>query len=314
MSNKKYYPDVDPNPDFAKISKKVLAFWEQDSTFQKSIDNRPKNIDGKDNEFIFFDGPPFANGLPHYGHLLTGFVKDIVARFQTIKGRRVERRFGWDCLGLPAEMGAEKELGVSGRKQIEEYGIDKFNDVCRKSVLKYTSEWQDYVTAQARWVDFENSYKTMDLSYMESSIWAFKKLYEKGLVYESKRVMPYSWACQTPLSNFETRMDDSYRKRADKAITVKFKLKTKPKSLNTKGDLYILAWTTTPWTLPSNLALAIGKDINYACITLSKDESVILAESAIEKYKKILKLDEKLEYKTIKLFNCAICKNAKKNI
>jgi len=300
MSNKKYYPDVDPNPDFAKISKKVLDFWEKDSTFQKSIDNRPKNIDGKDNEFIFFDGPPFANGLPHYGHLLTGFVKDIVARFQTIKGRRVERRFGWDCHGLPAEMGAEKELGVSGRKQIEEYGIDKFNSVCRKSVLKYTSEWQDYVTSQARWVDFENSYKTMDLSYMESSIWAFKQLFEKGLVYESKRVMPYSWACQTPLSNFETRMDDSYRKRADKAVTVKFKLKTKPKSLNNEGDLYILAWTTTPWTLPSNLALAIGKDINYACITLNNNESVVLAESAIEKYKKILKIGDDIKYKTVK--------------
>src|SRR3989344_4102775 len=211
----KNYPDTTSNPDFAKISKKILSFWDKNATFQKSINSR-----SKDNEFVFFDGPPFANGLPHYGHLLTGFAKDIIARYQTFKGKRVERRFGWDCHGLPAEMETEKELGISGRKAIENYGIDKFNKVCRTSVLKYTEEWKDYVTQQARWVDFKNDYKTMDTNYMESTIWAFKELYKKGLIYESKRVMPYSWACQTPLSNLETRMDDCYRERADKSVTV----------------------------------------------------------------------------------------------
>lgn len=301
MTEKKYYPEVTSSPDFAKMNKRILEFWKKESTFQKSIDNRPKEIDGKDNEFIFFDGPPFANGLPHFGHVLTGFVKDIVARYQTIKGKRVERRFGWDCHGLPAEMEAEKELGVSGRKQIEDYGVAKFNDVCRKSVLKYTSEWQDYVTSQARWVDFENDYKTMDTKYMESTIWALKQLYEKGLVYESKRVMPYSWACQTPLSNFETRMDNSYRERADKAITVKLKLKSKPKNIDVDAkDYYVLAWTTTPWTLPSNLALAVGKDVSYACVKKG-NQCLILASSGLAKYKKILDLDEDLSiYPTIK--------------
>ncbi|MCX5737252.1 MAG: class I tRNA ligase family protein, partial [Proteobacteria bacterium] len=167
------------------------------------------------NEFVFYDGPPFANGLPHYGHLVTGFVKDIVPRYQTMRGRRVERRFGWDCHGLPAEMEAEKELGVSGRAQILHFGMARFNEHCRHSVMRYTQEWERYVTRQARWVDFTNDYKTMDLSYMESVIWAFKQLWDKGLVYEAERVLPYSWAAETPLSNFETRLDDSTRERQD---------------------------------------------------------------------------------------------------
>ena len=225
--------------------------------------------EGYNNEWVFYDGPPFANGLPHYGHLLTSCVKDIFARYHTMKGEKVERRFGWDCHGLPAEMGAEKELGVSGRKAIEDFGIDKFNDHCRTSVMKYTEEWQRYVTRAARWVDFEHDYKTMDTDYMESVLWAFKQLYDKGLVYESHRVMPYSWAAETPLSNFETRMDDAYRERTDKAVTVAFKLKEKPKGAPDAEEYYILAWTTTPWTLPSNLALAVKGDMEYACILSS---------------------------------------------
>ncbi len=217
-------------------------------------------------EFIFYDGPPFANGLPHYGHLLTGFVKDTYARYQTTKGKRVERRFGWDCHGLPAEMGAEKELGFSGRIAITEYGIGKFNDKCRESVMKYASEWEKYVTRQARWVDFENSYKTMDKSFMESVLWAFKSLYDKGLVYESMRVMPYSWACETPLSNFETRLDNAYRERADNAVTVSFKLNEKPSFAPDGYEYRIVAWTTTPWTLPSNLALAVNPEMEYATV------------------------------------------------
>src|SRR5262249_37770704 len=154
------------------------------------------------NEFVFYDGPPFANGLPHYGHLLTGYVKDIVPRYQTMRGRRVERRFGWDCHGLPAEMEAEEQIGLSGRQTIQQYGIEKFNAVCRSSVMRYTGEWRSYVTRQARWVDFDRDYKTMDRPYMESVLWAFQKLWQKGLLYDSFRVMPYSWAAETPLSNF----------------------------------------------------------------------------------------------------------------
>ncbi len=287
MTKIKYYPEVNSNPNFAEISKEILQYWEENKSFQKSIDSRPKKINGQDNEFIFFDGPPFANGLPHYGHLLTGFVKDIIARYQTQKGKRVERRFGWDCHGLPAEMGAEKDLGINGRFEIEKYGIAKFNDHCRKSVLKYTSEWKQYVTGQARWVDFENDYKTMQLPYMESVIWAFKELYNKGLVYQSMRVMPYSWACETPLSNFETRMDNSYRQRADKAVTVAFTLKNKPVSAPTGCLAYkIVAWTTTPWTLPSNLALAIGNKLEYVGVANEKNEFLIMSKSAFASYKK----------------------------
>lgn len=267
---KKYYPDVNPNPDFASMEKEVLAFWEKEGVFKKSVEKNTGE------EFVFYDGPPFANGLPHYGHLLTGFVKDVFARYQTMQGKRVERRFGWDCHGLPAEMGSEKELGISGRAAITNFGIDKFNEHCRESVMKYTAEWEEYVTRQARWVDFKNDYKTMDKNFMESVLWAFKQLYDKGLVYEAHRVMPYSWAAETPLSNFETKLDNSYREREDKAITVAFELdkdEFERKMFYVDGvvntptqfdAIAILAWTTTPWTLPSNLALAVGRDITYS--------------------------------------------------
>lgn len=289
----KVYPEVNPNPNFADISNEVLKFWQENKVFEKSVENRPKlTKDRQNNEFIFLDGPPFANGLPHYGHLLTGFVKDLVARYKTLKGKRVERVFGWDCHGLPAEMQAEKELGISGRKAIEEYGVDKFNAYCKEIVLKYSDQWKEYITKQARWVDFNNSYKTMDKNFMESVIWAFSELYKKGLVYEAKRVMPYSWACETPLSNFETRMDNSYRERVDKAITVKFDLKSKPYNAPEGFKKYsMLAWTTTPWTLPSNLALAIGKDIKYICVPF-EDECLILGSFSLNNYKKELSLNE----------------------
>lgn len=275
----KHYPETQANPDVVKEEELVLKFWKEENVFQKSIDIRPL-----DNSFIFYDGPPFANGLPHYGHLLTGFVKDTVARYQTMQGKRVERRFGWDCHGLPAELGAEKELGISGRIEITKFGIEKFNEQCRSSVMKYSSEWESYVTRQARWVDFKNDYKTMDTNYMESVIWAFKELYKKGLVYQAMRVMPYSWAAETPLSNFETRLDNSYRERADNSITVSFELNSPPKSAPSNCKSYkIMAWTTTPWTLPSNLALAVHPDMEYACVL--KDETCyILANFALKTY------------------------------
>lgn len=275
------YPEVQANPDFAKEEELVLKFWKEADVFQKSIDIRPR-----DNSFIFYDGPPFANGLPHYGHLLTGFVKDTVARYQTMLGKRVERRFGWDCHGLPAELGAEKELGISGRIEITKFGIEKFNEQCRSSVMRYAHEWESYVTRQARWVDFKNDYKTMDIKYMESVLWAFKELYKKGLIYQAMRVMPYSWAAETPLSNFETRLDNSYRERADKAITVTFTLNEANAKLPLNCKEYkIMAWTTTPWTLPSNLALAVGPEMEYACVV--KDEiCYILAKFAAKAYAK----------------------------
>ncbi|MEI6730021.1 MAG: isoleucine--tRNA ligase, partial [Pseudomonadota bacterium] len=213
--------------------------------------------------------------------LLTGYVKDLFARYQTMQGKRVERRFGWDCHGLPAEMGAEKDLGISGRHAIVKYGIDKFNAYCRSSVMKYTSEWEYYVTRQARFVDFKNDYKTMDKGYMESVIWAFKQLYDKGLAYEAYRVMPYSWAAETPLSNFETRLDNSYRDRVDKAITVAFELKDKSKDAPKAEKYYILAWTTTPWTLPSNLALAVNKDFDYSLKMLDGNCYIYSSQSSL---------------------------------
>lgn len=293
MKNK--YPNVNSNPDFSEISKQIIKFWSQQNIFEKSVESRPTS-----DEFIFFDGPPFANGLPHYGHILTGFVKDIVARYQTQKGKRVERVFGWDCHGLPAEMHSEKELGISGKLAIENFGIEKFNDHCKTSVLKFTNEWKDYVTNQGRWVDFENSYKTMDLNYMESVIWAFKQLYDKGLVYESMRVMPYSWACETPLSNFETRMDNSYRQRADKSVVVAFDLKQKPASAPDSCAKYrILAWTTTPWTLPSNLALAVGSEPQYYGVINNNNEYIIATEAALRKYYKDVGISEDAKFQKI---------------
>ena len=210
------------------------------------------------NEYVFYDGPPFANGLPHYGHLLTGYVKDIVPRYQTMRGRRVERRFGWDCHGLPAELETMSQLGLKTKDEILDLGIEKFNAACRKSVLRYTHEWQDYVTRQARWVDFDHDYKTLEPDYMESVLWAFKSLYDKGLVYEGLRVLPYCWSDETPLSLHELRMDDEvYQNRQDPAVTVGLRLET--------GELALI-WTTTPWTLPSNLALAVNPEIDYVVV------------------------------------------------
>jgi isoleucyl-tRNA synthetase len=273
------YPEVPTKPDLPAIEARILARWEADKTFERSVDQRPL-----DDEYVFYDGPPFANGLPHHGHLLTGFVKDVVPRYWTMRGKRVERRFGWDCHGLPAEMEAEKELPVSGRASIIDYGIDRFNDYCRTAVLRYTKEWERTVGRQARWVDFEHDYKTMDLSYMESVMWAFKTLYDKGLIYEAQRVLPYSWGAQTPLSNFEIRLDDATRPRQDPAITVAFDLDPEP---GDPGPLRILAWTTTPWTLPSNLGLAVGPDVEYAVMN-DGDTFYVLGTDAVAKYDKQL--------------------------
>jgi isoleucyl-tRNA synthetase len=268
---------VPASPDLPAVERGVLEYWAADKTFQASVESRDAGVDGA-NEYVFYDGPPFANGLPHYGHLLTGYVKDVVPRYQTMRGRRVERRFGWDCHGLPAEVAAEQQLGISTKAEILELGMDKFNDACRTSVLAYTQDWERYVTRQARWVDFANDYKTLDLDYMESVMWAFRTLYDKGLVYEGFRVLAYCWRCETPLSNTETRMDDVYRDRQDPASTVWFRLET--------GER-ILAWTTMPWTLVPNVALVVGPDIDYAVLELD-GQRYILAEARLGAYEREL--------------------------
>jgi isoleucyl-tRNA synthetase len=253
---------VPASPNFPAIEERVLAFWKKDSTFQASIDNR----DGCE-EWVFYDGPPFANGLPHYGHLLTGYAKDLFPRFQTMRGKQVHRRFGWDTHGLPAELEAMRQLGITEKSEIEAMGIAAFNAKARESVLKYTKEWQDYVTRQARWVDFENDYKTLNIDYMESVLWSFKQLHDKGLAYEGFRVLPYCWHDETPLSNHELRMDDDvYKMRQDQSVTVTFPLDgAKAEALGLTA-VKALAWTTTPWTLPTNLALAVGPAIEYAVL------------------------------------------------
>ncbi len=270
---------VPAQPSLPELEEGVLAYWAANGTFGESV-ARPAGRD-----FVFYDGPPFANGLPHYGHLITGYVKDVVPRFRTMHGDRVARRFGWDCHGLPAEVEAERLLGISGKAEILAMGIEKFNDACRESVLRYTREWRDYVTRQARWVDFDRDYKTLDLAYMESVMWAFKQLWDKGLVYEGFKVLPYCWRCETPLSNHELRMDDDvYQDRQDPSVTVRFKL---AKGDGEAGGEWLLAWTTTPWTLPSNEAVAVGPDISY--VVLEQDgERYILARGRQAAYQREL--------------------------
>ena len=253
---------VTPSPRFAGLEQDVLAFWAEDGTFQASIAQRAGAP-----EWVFYDGPPFANGLPHYGHLLTGYAKDVFPRYQTMRGKQVHRRFGWDTHGLPAELEAMRQLGITTKEEIEEMGIGAFNAAARASVLKYTGEWRSTVTRQARWVDFDADYKTLDPSFMESVLWAFKQLHDTGLAYQGFRVLPYCWNDETPLSNHELRMDDDvYRRRQDPSVTVTFPLVGEKAEALGLTAVRALAWTTTPWTLPTNLALAVGPEIEYAVV------------------------------------------------
>lgn len=266
------YKPVDPKVSFPKMEESILQFWDEQKIFERSVEQRSGA-----HHYVFYDGPPFATGLPHFGHFVPGTIKDIIPRYQTMKGKRVERRFGWDCHGLPVEYEMEKQLGISGASQIEAYGVTEFNEACRSIVLRYTSEWRYLVTRMGRWVDFDHDYKTMDPSYMETIWWVFKRLYEKGLIYEGHYILPYSPALGTPLSNFEVNLG-GYHDVDDPALTVRFTLLDQP-------DTSILAWTTTPWTLPSNLALAAGRDISYVKIA-DGDEYFILAESRLSHYYK----------------------------
>ncbi|MCP5463769.1 MAG: isoleucine--tRNA ligase [Deltaproteobacteria bacterium] len=265
------FKSVEQNINFAKEEEKTLAFWQDNRIFEKSNEVRDAS-----KRFGFYDGPPFATGLPHYGHLLAGIIKDIIPRYWNMKGYHVERRFGWDCHGLPIEYEIDKTLGISGAAGVKEFGIAKYNDECRSIVLRYTSEWEKTVNRIGRWVDFKNDYKTMDVNFMESVWWVFKQLWDKGLVYKGYRVMPYSTAVATPLSNFEA--SSNYKEVQDPAVTVRFKIKD-------QDNTSFLAWTTTPWTLPSNLALAVHPELNYVKIkVLETGEFLILGESRLKSY------------------------------
>jgi isoleucyl-tRNA synthetase len=250
---------VESEVSFPDLEAQILAFWDEHGTFQKSLAQR---LNGP--RFAFYDGPPYANGLPHYGHLLAGTLKDIVPRYWAMRGYYVERRFGWDCHGLPVEVEMEHELGISGKRQIEEYGVARFNEACRASVLRYTAEWRQTVLRMGRWVDFENDYKTMQTDYMESIWWVFKQLWEKDLIYCGYTVQPYCPRCSTPLSNFE--VNQGYRDTQDPSITVRLRAVG-------EGDprTYFLIWTTTPWTLPANLGLAVGPDLDYVLVEDGQD-------------------------------------------
>ena len=266
------YNPVDPKVDFPKMEEGVLKFWEENDIFKKSLKQRS----GAE-EYVFYDGPPFATGLPHFGHFVPGTIKDIYPRYMTMKGKLVDRRFGWDCHGLPVEYEMEKELKISGKKEIEDYGIAKFNESCRKIVLRYTGEWRKTVTRMGRWVDFDNDYKTMNPDYMESIWWVVKQLWNKGLVYEGFYILPYCPRCSTVLSNHELNLG-GYQEDTDPAITIKFKVKG-------EDNTYFLAWTTTPWTLPSNQALAVNPEIDYVKV---KDgaECYIMAQARLSAYYK----------------------------
>src|SRR3989344_3560703 len=249
-----------------KVEKEILEFWEKNKIFEKSL---KKNKNKK--PYIFYDGPPFATGMPHYGHILGSVTKDVYGRFWTMKGRYVRRIWGWDCHGLPIENIAEKGLGINSKDEIEKMGIKKFNNYCRSKVLEYAGAWKEVIERIGRWADMENSYKTMDNEYIESVWWAFKQLWEKGYIYEGEKILMYCPRCSTPLAKAEIAMDNSYKNIKEDSIVVKFKLKSEKRE-----NVYALAWTTTPWTLPSNLALTVNPDLEYVYLKDKSDKNIYL--------------------------------------
>lgn len=286
------YEPVDPKVRFPEMEEKVLAFWQDKKIFERSVSEREGSP-----EYVFYDGPPFATGLPHFGHFVPGTIKDIFPRYKTMKGFKVERRFGWDCHGLPVEYEMEKELGISGKKEIEDFGVAKFNESCRSIVLRYTKEWRTIMTRAGRWVDFDHDYKTMDPDYMESIWWVVKKLWDEGLIYEGHYILPYCPRCSTVLSNHELQLG-GYKEVHDPAVTVKFRVVAAPPASASgdpatkealadlaSGSTHFLAWTTTPWTLPSNLALAVGPDVDYVLVN-DGAERYVMAEARLGAYYK----------------------------
>jgi len=266
--NNTRFTDVASQADFAALEEQILKFWEENDIFAKSVAERPA-----DKAFIFNDGPPFASGLPHYGHLLASIIKDVVPRYWTMRGFRVERRFGWDCHGLPVENEAEQQLNLQTRRDILDYGVAEFNEACRGLLLRYTAEWEKVIRRVGRWVDWDNQYRTMDPEFMESVWWVFKSLWDKDLIYEGYKSLAYCPRCATPLSNFEVNL--GYQDTQDPSVTVRFKVRGCERTS-------ILAWTTTPWTLPSNMGLAVGRDISYVRVTTKDGEQLILAQARYE--------------------------------
>ncbi len=269
--------ELERAPNISEIQDEVFNFWKQDKTFLKSL----KKEDGK--EIVFYDGPPFPTGKPHHGTVLVSFIKDLIARYQTMQGFSVPRQWGWDCHGLPIEVQAENALNIKDKTEIEKtVGVEKFNDKCREIVSQNNDSWREYVEYMARWVDYDNAYKTMDTSFMESVIWAFSELYKKGLIYKDYRVTPYCPRCETALSISETRESDSTRPKQDRWVMVKFKTDESLDDL----PVYILAWTTTPWTLPSNMALSVGENIKYAFVKVN-NEIFVVGNNAVKNYKNV---------------------------
>ncbi|MEZ4238857.1 MAG: isoleucine--tRNA ligase [Myxococcota bacterium] len=259
------FPPVPAEPNFPERELGIIGLWERIRAFERSVANRPDT-----RRYVFYDGPPFATGLPHYGHLVPSTIKDVVPRYWTMRGHQVVRRFGWDTHGLPIEMLVEKELGLTGPSSIRAHGVAAFNETCRDNVLKYVDEWRRTIGRLGRWVDFDDDYKTMDPTFMESVWWAFQRLWDAGLVYRTFRVMPYSWRLSTSLSNFEAGLD--YREVQDPSLTVKMPV--------VGSDDVLLVWTTTPWTLPSNLAVAVGRDIPYVRARRADDPTVYVVAEA----------------------------------
>ncbi len=288
--------DTEGKTSIPEMEHEVLAYWDKTDAFRKSVEMRPES-----KRYVFYDGPPFATGLPHYGHILASAIKDVVPRYWTMRGYRVDRVWGWDCHGVPIENMIEKELGLKGgKKAIEELGIGNFNAACRSAILRFDSEWEKVIRRIGRWVDFKNSYKTMDMNFMESVWWAFKTMNDKGYVYEGRRVILYCPRCATPLSNFEIAMDNSYKDVEDNSVYVKFKLTGESASkllslvkgkkgttteISAETPVYFLAWTTTPWTLPGNVALAVQSDADYRVLYSSAHggELFVVADTIVEK-------------------------------
>lgn len=271
------FDPIDPKQSFPALERAILQYWREEDMFRRSIANR----EGRE-EFSFYDGPPFATGLPHYGHLLAGTIKDVIPRYRTMRGNKVQRRFGWDCHGLPVENLIEKEEGITSKKDIEAMGVARFNQLCKASVQRYTKEWKETVERTGRWVDMDWDYRTMDASYMESIWWVFKSLADKGMIYEGYKPMHICPRCVTPLSNFE--VTQGYKDVTDLSAIVKFEVKeTKEfnQSKDIQGKTYFLAWTTTPWTLPGNLFVAVNSDSNYVRVVYNNN-TYIVSENRVE--------------------------------
>lgn len=298
MTQKKRFDEVSPKADFPAMELKIIEFWRENNAFRKSLDLRKQGV-----LYTFYDGPPFATGLPHYGHILAGTIKDVIPRYQTMLGRSVPRRFGWDCHGVPVEHEMEKQLGFKNREDIERFGIKEFCEACRGIVLKHTAEWEKTVERMGRWVDFRNDYKTMDPDYMESILWVFSELWKKGLIYEGEKVVAYSPKLASTLSNFEANLN--YKDIDDPAVTIKFQMTNDELQIEgSEAKTYLLAWTTTPWTLPSNLALAVNPKLEYVAVkTWNPEEKTyekfILAKSIYERIRDSEKTGDELYIKLI---------------